>query len=76
MSKDNYEDCKICKHLYITYKPRFPWGCRAFGFISKKYPYSEVKNTSGMKCALFSYRIKKDINNNKNNKGRLAWAQN
>ncbi len=72
MSKDNYEDCKICKHLYITYKPRFPWGCRAFGFISKKYPYSEVKNTSGMKCALFSYRIKKDINNNKNNKGRLA----
>ena len=70
MSKNNLEDCKICKHLYITYKPKFPWGCKAFGFISKKYPYSEVKNTSGMKCALFSRRIKKDINNNK--KGRLA----
>ena len=71
MSKDNLEDCKICKHLYITYKPRFPWGCKAFGFISKKYPYSEVKNTSGMKCALFSHRIRKNMNN-KHNKGRLA----
>ena len=71
MSKDNLEDCKICKHLYITYKPKFPWGCKAFGFISKKYPYSEVKNTSGMKCALFSRRIIKNMNN-KQNKGRLA----
>ena len=71
MSKNNLEDCKICKHLYITYKPKFPWGCKAFGFISKKYPYSEVRNTSGMKCALFSLRIKKNMNN-KHNKGRLA----
>ena len=65
------EDCKVCRHLYITYNPKFPWGCRAFGFISKNYPYSEVQSISGMKCALFSSRIKKKKNDN-NNKGRLA----
>ena len=71
----NFEDCKICKHLYITYKPNFPWGCSAFGFMSKKYPYSMVYNTSGMKCALFSYKKKNDKvtnNNNERKKGRLA----
>ena len=57
--KKNFEDCKLCNNLYVTYDPRFPWGCRAFGFKSKKYPYSEVHSISGMKCALFSSRIKK-----------------
>tara|TARA_B100000989_G_scaffold282203_1_gene247056 strand:+ start:529 stop:753 length:225 start_codon:yes stop_codon:yes gene_type:complete len=69
------EDCKICKHLYVTYKPNFPWGCRAFGFISKNYPYSLVYKTSGMKCALFLKNNKKKIINNEEkdkNKGRLA----
>ena len=68
------EDCKICKHLYVTYKPNFPWGCRAFGFISKNYPYSLVYKTSGMKCALFSKNNKNNINFGKKEKkkGRLA----
>ena len=35
----NLKTCKNCKHFHVTYNPNFPWGCRAFGFMSKKYPY-------------------------------------
>ena len=63
--------CSNCKYFYITYKPRFPYGCRAFGIIAKKNPYLEVRSISGTNCALFS---KKNINVNINKKGKLAWT--
>ncbi|MAI84270.1 MAG: uracil-DNA glycosylase [Rickettsiales bacterium] len=72
MKKLNSQNCNNCKHLFISHNKKFPLGCRAFGFISKKQPYLEVYNTSGMKCALFSYKKKNDINNSKTNKGILA----
>ena len=49
---------------------KFPYGCKAFGVISKKLPYLEVKSISGIDCALFSSRKKNVIIKNK--KGRLA----
>ena len=65
--------CQLCRSLYITHNKNYPYGCRAFNFISKKQPFLEVYNSSGMKCALFSYKKKNDILNNKNKKkGRLA----
>lgn len=68
----NLKTCKNCKHFHVTYNPNFPWGCRAFGFMSKKYPYLEVTNTSGMKCALFLYNNNIRHKVNKTKKGRLA----
>ena len=62
--------CHNCKFFYITYKPNFPYGCKAFAVMSKKIPYLEVKNISGINCALFSNKIKND--NVKNKKGKLA----
>ena len=38
LSRRNNIDCKACKHLYITYNHKYPYGCRAFKFISKKMP--------------------------------------
>lgn len=61
--------CYNCKHFYITYKPKFPYGCRAFGIIAKKNPYLEVRSISGTNCALFSKKVK---NVKIKNKGRLA----
>ena len=61
---------KDIRNFYITYKTRFPYGCKAFGVISKKLPYLEVKSISGIDCALFSNRNKNVIIKNK--KGRLA----
>ena len=69
--KNYKEDCKNCRYLYVTYDKYYPWGCRAFGFKSKKYPYLEVYSNSGMKCALFNSNIviRQSL---KNKKGRFA----
>ncbi|MBC34081.1 MAG: uracil-DNA glycosylase [Rickettsiales bacterium] len=61
--------CKNCLNLYITYKSKFPYGCKAFGIISKNIPYLEVKKISGTDCALFTSRKK---NVKFKNRGRLA----
>ena len=29
--------CHNCKFFYITYKPNFPYGCKAFAVMSKKF---------------------------------------
>ena len=63
------KSCNNCSHFYITYKNSFPYGCRAFGVISKKTPYLEIKNISGTDCALFS---KKRKSVKIFNKGRIA----
>ena len=66
MSESN---CNNCSHFYITYKSNFPYGCKAFGVISKKNPYLEIKKVSGTNCALFSKK-KKSVKIF--NKGRIA----
>ncbi|MDC0110491.1 hypothetical protein OAI76_01680 [Alphaproteobacteria bacterium] len=43
--------CYGCLYFYITYKPKRPYGCKKFGFISKIIPSSEVFNTTGTECA-------------------------
>jgi hypothetical protein len=45
-------------YFYITYKPKRPYGCKKFGFISKIIPSSEVFNTTGTECA---YRSDKSL---------------
>tara|TARA_Y100001968_G_C19336562_1_gene707208 strand:- start:969 stop:1256 length:288 start_codon:yes stop_codon:yes gene_type:complete len=65
----NDVNCSKCLHFYVTYKPRFPYGCKAFGIISRKNPYLEIRSISGTNCALFQKR-KKNVNIKK--KGRLA----
>ena len=70
VKKANIFDCKKCKHLYVTYDKFYPWGCKAFGFKLKKYPYNEVYSISGMKCALFS--INNKFGQKTHKKGRFA----
>ena len=49
----NQNNCNNCAHFYVTYKKNFPYGCKAFGVISKNNPYLEIKKVSGTDCALF-----------------------
>ena len=65
----NRDYCNNCQHFYITHKRNYPYGCSAFGVISKKIPYLEVRTISGTNCALFS---KKNKNVNIKKKGLLA----
>ena len=48
---DEKNTCFGCQNFYITHRAHRPYGCRAFGFISKNLPYLEVFSSSGMQCA-------------------------
>jgi hypothetical protein len=45
--------CLSCVHLYVTWDPRFPRGCRALGFKSRELPCTAVAQASGQDCLYF-----------------------
>ncbi|WP_456431016.1 uracil-DNA glycosylase [Thermosulfuriphilus sp.] len=45
--------CLKCRHYYLTWDPRFPHGCRAFGFKAAGPPSQLVFKSSGVSCQLF-----------------------
>jgi hypothetical protein len=45
--------CTGCLHHFITYDPRFPYGCRAMNFKSRIPPRDEVRAASGMDCQMY-----------------------
>jgi len=46
-------DCMRCRHLFITWQRGEPYGCRSFGFKSKRIPSMEAKLASGEQCLRF-----------------------
>lgn len=46
--------CRACVHYYITHDARFPYGCRAMDFKSKRLPLQEVREATGHDCLTFS----------------------
>ena len=53
--------CTQCVHFYITWDPKFPRGCRQYGFKTTKMPSITVRETIGAPCT--SYRAKQLPNN-------------
>jgi hypothetical protein len=45
--------CHRCRHYRITWEARFPYGCAAHAFKSRKSPSLEVYEASGMECQLY-----------------------
>ncbi|MBA4368737.1 MAG: uracil-DNA glycosylase [Desulfobacterium sp.] len=53
-------ECYKCKHYYITWDKKFPYGCRSMAFKSKILPSITVYKNSGIQCQLFQQKeIKK-----------------
>ncbi len=48
--------CTACVHYHITHDARFRYGCRAFGFKSKRQPILDVLEASGEPCLRFRKR--------------------
>jgi hypothetical protein len=46
-------ECRKCKHFFITWDPKNPYGCKAFGIKSKRIPSVEIYLTSGKECLKF-----------------------
>jgi hypothetical protein len=49
--------CNSCKHYYITWDIKFPYGCKAMGFKSGQAPSLSVYKSSGTECLLFESRV-------------------
>lgn len=48
--------CLKCAFHFITYDPRFPYGCRAMNFKSRTLPQHEVEAATGMNCQSYQAR--------------------
>jgi len=46
-------NCRRCEHYFVTWKPKQPHGCKAYGFKSLQIPSLVVFQSSGTECALF-----------------------
>ena len=55
MQKENLRSigCNSCKYFYITWNKKYPYGCRAMGFISARLPSIEVLEIEGRGCLSF-----------------------
>ena len=51
--------CQGCRHLYTTWDPDLPSGCRKFGFKSKTQPWVLVKQETGADCLSYQARPEK-----------------
>jgi hypothetical protein len=47
-----------CRHFYITWDPKFPNGCKAFGFKTQSLPSRDVLASSGKPCLTFEAKAK------------------
>ncbi|MDX8409800.1 MAG: hypothetical protein R8J84_07175 [Mariprofundales bacterium] len=60
-SRRHGPDCMRCRHLFITWQPESPYGCRSFGFKSKRMPSLEVKMASGEQCLRFELKVEAEV---------------
>jgi hypothetical protein len=45
--------CRKCRHYYITWDPKAPYGCRILKFKSRSDPGLVVWQSSGFACLHF-----------------------
>jgi len=57
--------CHNCEHYYTTWDSRFPFGCRAHGFKSRKNPSLEVTEASGLECQLYTAKRRSAAGNDR-----------
>ena len=62
--KKNDAHCHNCEYFYITWDKKFPYGCKAMDFKSKKYPLILVKECSGMICQAFKHKNRSEEKKN------------
>jgi len=49
-------DCFKCRHFKVTYEPKAPRACLAYGFKGTELPSRTVLLESGEPCKLFELR--------------------
>jgi hypothetical protein len=49
-------NCINCKHFFVTWESRFPYGCNAYEINSKTAPNLQVLENTGLACLLFEFK--------------------
>ncbi|MFD1205640.1 MULTISPECIES: uracil-DNA glycosylase [Sporosarcina] len=49
-------NCFQCKYFYVTWDPKHPRGCKAYGFKTRELPSVVVRRSSGMECMKFEVK--------------------
>jgi len=47
-------NCRRCEYFFVTWEPKKPYGCKAYGFKSPQIPSMVVFQSSGRDCNMFS----------------------
>jgi len=55
---DPRPSCNDCRHYYITWDPKFPFGCKAMKFKSAREPQLDVVESSGQECLYFERKMR------------------
>ncbi len=53
-------NCLKCKHYFITYDVRMPYGCKLFGFKGRQMPSVPVRQSSGNNCQGYDVKDKQN----------------
>lgn len=48
--------CRTCRHFWVTWRPGYPYGCRAFQMVTAGMPLLHVRRDSGQDCLYFERR--------------------
>ena len=54
---DRHADCNSCAHFFITWNKRFPFGCRAMGFMTSNSPSKDVFEVEGRDCLAYKNKF-------------------
>ena len=54
---DKQIECNSCAHFFITWNKRFPFGCRAMGFMSANSPSKDVFEVEGRDCLAYKNKF-------------------
>ena len=46
-------NCFQCQYFFVTWDPKNPRGCKAYGFKTRELPSIVVRRSSGMECLKF-----------------------
>ena len=57
VASDRHADCNSCAHFFITWNKRFPFGCRAMGFMSANSPSKDVFEVEGRDCLAYKNKF-------------------
>jgi hypothetical protein len=67
MTRAETVHCRQCRHYYVTWDAKAPYGCRKLGFKSALSPGSVVIRSSGTRCLYFESKIHAAGNNEQSN---------